>query len=94
MHSPMDKKMIARIESVSDQFLDDMLKCTSQYTVNNRTTGTKIPGTYDIIKKYTAIFKQINGIAISFCSNDVQTMVQNAAETIEKTAVEEPQGIL
>jgi hypothetical protein len=59
----------------------------------NNLTSTKVPSTYDVVKKYKAIFGTIQALADSFGNDNIKDMVKQASATLPETESENVLGL-
>ena len=59
----------------------------------NSMTSTKIPSTYDVVKKYKTIFATISAIADSFGDENIKAMVKTASDKLPEAEEENILGL-
>ena len=59
----------------------------------NSLTSTKIPSTFDVVKKYKTIFGTIQALADSFGNEDIKSMVKNASDKLPEAEEENELGL-
>ena len=59
----------------------------------NSLTSTKVPSTFDVVKKYKTIFGTIQALADSFGNENIKSMVKNASDTLPEAKEENVLGL-
>ena len=59
----------------------------------NSMTSTKIPSTYDVVKKYKTIFATVAAIADSFGDENIKAMIKTASDKLPEAEEENILGL-
>ena len=86
----MDKLLMDMITDACKSLYDEMKVAPIKGGWNNL-TSTKVPSTYDVVKKYKTIFGTIQALADSFGNDNIKDLLKKSCDKLPET---EPENIL